>query len=746
MIVYAKSNRETLSDHTENALKVFKSIKGLFPYIPDLCKADNFWKHLFLSVFFHDFGKAATGFQKSLDGINWNYRHEILSAGFVLNLPLPENGKKALALAVISTHYGCNYLSENYRTYGIGGDAGKSRWKVKVEEMKENQDYLYSLIEKISDWSDKYLGEEIILPKNVADVENCKDAIESCLRFMNNDEERDSFISSFPNKSYLLFLRGLTIACDHLASADKKEILPGIQEVYFKLKEANRLNVLRDFQHKMMEISSSAYLAAPTGSGKTDASLLWCQKNQDAGRRVFYVLPYTASINAMQNELKNIFCEEKVGMLHHKADYFVYKSFMEQSYSPEKALQLMKETRNITKKIYRPIKVLTPYQIIKVFYGIKGFEAALSELAGGLFVFDEIHCYDPRTVALIIRSLEELNKIGGKFLFMSATLPKFLRELISKSVDNLPFITLDQTNENEKKLLFQARHRILLLDGEIIEHLDKIKKCLNDTKKVLVVCNSVKRAQEIYDEMRLYSKRRLIHGRFISRDREKIEREISHVNLLVGTQAIEVSLNFDFDVLFTEPAPIDALLQRFGRVNRFGKNKEPAPVYVCKVGSEADEYIYEDRKRVADSLNVLPNEQPLTNQKASELVEEVYREGYNEKEQKEYEHAYTDFDYVVRRLPFFDESEFKEEFFELIKSREVVPIRFQDEYLLLKKEYKHLEAIGYFVPISIEQYRRLYREGRISRINYDTFVDAKYDEELGLMLDKREDHTPSRII
>ena len=38
--------------------------------------------------------------------------------------------------------------------------------------------------------------------------------------------------------------------------------------------------------------------------------------------------------------------------------------------------------------------------------------------------------------------------------------------------------------------------------------------------------------------------------------------------MLVGTQTIEVSLDIDYDICFTEPAPIDALIQRFGRVNR----------------------------------------------------------------------------------------------------------------------------------------------------------------------------------
>lgn len=747
MTIYAKSNGETLVDHTENALNVFESLKRLLPYVPQLCSVEDFWKHLFLGVFFHDFGKVATGFQASLNGQKWKYRHEILSSGLFLNAPLPDKYSKAIALAIVSHHYGCEYLNKNYRTYGIGGSAGEQRWRKKVGEMEQNQEYLYFLMNKLPEWSLKYLGEEIAISLDVAEVRNCKDAMELCVRTIRESEEQESFIGLFPDKSYLLFLRGLMIACDHLASAGKEEILPAIQNIHKKLRTAGRIKEARGFQSKMMNTLSSAYLAAPTGIGKTDAALLWSERNQDSGRRIFYVLPYTASINAMEREFKRIFKgeEEKIGMLHHKADYFIYKNFLEQEYSTEDSLRLMKETKNITKKIYRPIKILTPYQIIKAYYGVKGFEVMLSEMAGGLFVFDEIHCYDPRTVALIVRSLEELNKIGAKFLFMSATLPRFLRELISKSINDISSITLNPAEKNEKEFMDQARHKIFLIEGEITEYIDEMKKQLNNSKRVLVVCNTVKRAQEMYKELKPYAKLPLlIHGRFIAADRERIERELSSASLLVGTQAIEVSLNISFDTIFTEPAPIDAILQRFGRVNRFGK--EPVPVHVFKKGSEADEFIYEDQSRVYKTLEVLPNGEPLTNQRASELVEEVYANGYNEKELKEYNQAYSAYDYVIRHLPIFDESEFKEDFFDLIKSREVIPIKFQEHYLELKHEHKYFEAMGYIVPISIRQYYRLLNENRVSRDGFDLFVDAKYDKELGLLLDENEVDISSTII
>jgi CRISPR-associated endonuclease/helicase Cas3 len=733
MIVYAKSSKESLAEHTKNALSVFESIESLFPYIPSLCGVEDFWRQLFLCLFFHDLGKAATGFQEELEGKEWNYRHEILSAGFALNLNLSNTSNMAVALSILTHHYGCQFLGENYRTYGsIHGEIGKRRWQEKVSEMKPNQPYLFSLFNELPNWSEQYLGERLSLPETIVSYESCKDALELCLKPLING----SLI--FSNKLYPILLRGLTIACDHLASADKKAIREGLHQVYQHLVNAGEIGELKGFQNKMMNLSSSACLTAPTGTGKTAAALLWCQKNQDSGRRIFYVLPYTASINAMQQRLKNIFGEDEVGILHHRANYFIYKSFLEQSYSPEELVKLMRETVSTTKKIYRPIKVLTPYQIIKAFYGVKGFEILLSEMAGGLFIFDEIHCYEPRTVALIAKVTGELNKLGAKFLFMSATLPKFLLQILSKSIVGSSFITLNPNDEVENGILEQARHKVFQIKSEITECVEEIKKHLNSGRKILIVCNAVKRAQEMYISLKLYAQTPyLIHSRFVTMDRERIEKGIADADLLVGTQAIEVSLNFDFDVIFTEPAPIDALLQRFGRVNRFGKSKGPAPVYVFERGSKADEYIY-DQERVTKTLSLLPQGGLLTNQRASELVDELYKEGYSEREQKEYKRAYEDFSYVVQRLPLFDESEFKQDFFELIKAFEVVPIRFQSDYIALKKEKRYLDSVGYLVPIALQQYHRLKREERVVPIGGDLFVDARYSSELGLILDERE--------
>lgn len=141
-----------------------------------------------------------------------------------------------------------------------------------------------------------------------------------------------------------------------------------------------------------------------------------------------------------------------------------------------------------------------------------------------------------------------------------------------------------------------------LLDGSICDYIDEIRDQLPGKERVLIVCNTVKQAQKIYGALKgVKSRSGLLHSRFILGDRERIEREVASLDLLVGTQAIEVSLDIDYDICYTEPAPIDALIQRFGRVNRKRK-KGISEVFIFTRGSEQDKYIY-DAHLVARTLD-----------------------------------------------------------------------------------------------------------------------------------------------
>ncbi|MDZ7899255.1 MAG: CRISPR-associated helicase Cas3' [Arcicella sp.] len=120
-------------------------------------------------------------------------------------------------------------------------------------------------------------------------------------------------------------------------------------------------------------------------------------------------------------------------------------------------------------------------------------------------------------------------------------------------------------------------------------------------RKVLVVMNTVDEVIRVYNELKqeLPENQSLCyHSRFIVRDRQLKEKKIldNEINcdfkLLVSSQVCEMSLDIDYDYLFTENAPIDAIVQRAGRVNRGRDKKKQSEVVIFK-HSEISEKIYD---------------------------------------------------------------------------------------------------------------------------------------------------------
>ncbi len=740
MVILAKED-ETLLEHTENTLKVLGSIKECYPELPQICGVKSLWDDIFYSLFLHDFGKASSEFQDILKHNSkeryWNYRHEVISASFVESLNfLDDYNKFAVALGIITHHKDINTLDDRYKGFYNKSSVEYEIFYNKIHTIEDNFNELNSYFENIPVLSEKYLGKKLKKPSyiNIQDIRPYYvESVGKYLELVDDyqlgfEDEEDPIISI-----YGTFLKGIITTCDHLASA-------GIYNILCASETFNSYNLikenLRTTQKLASDTSGSTFLIAPTGSGKTEASLLWAINNQNKNfsRRLFYVLPFTASINAMYERFKNEFDEERVGMLHGKASYFLYKQINEGSYEDRK--KYVKEIKYLTKKIYKPYKILTPFQIIKYFFGLKGFEIGLSEMANSLLVFDEIHAYDPRTTALILSCLNVLHeKYDVTVLIMSATLPSFLLNMFGEKLGINNIISLPSKELNE-----YTRHKVKILEGSIFEYVEDILNDICEDKRVLIVCNTVEDSQRIYELLNIENSA-LLHSRFILRDRQIIESKLKNLDLLVGTQAIEVSLDIDYDVLYTQPAPLDALIQRFGRVNRKGwEQKTIKTVNVLTIGSKYDKLIY-DEFILEKTINSLKKVDVLYESKIQELLDEVYSEGYNEKDQEIFDTVQHSFNQITESLVPFINNDQNSNFYELFDSIEVVPYKFFNEYneLIEKKEY--YEAVAYTLNISYKQYMIQSKKNNIIKNEDSIFIDVLYDSEIGLQLNNIEEET-----
>jgi CRISPR-associated endonuclease/helicase Cas3 len=494
-----------------------------------------------------------------------------------------------------------------------------------------------------------------------------------------------------------------------------------------------------------------AFLEAPTGSGKTLAAILWALRNRKCGERIFYLLPYQASIEAMADTLEGYFGRENVAVLHARALDYAFREYFEELGEYEAAESYAKAEAELNRLAHKPIKVATPFQLLKWLFGIPRWEIGVSEMVGGLFIFDEIHAYDAHVIALIVEMVRFLKKLGGRFLFMSATFPPFLKELLQEAVgESIKGFALKLQEDSEddwaKLFLSQARHRLRWRDTTLEALLPEIIQAVNEGKRVLVVANRVAQAQEIYRTLRKKVKGvHLLHSRFIRRDRVEKERTIIgslqgkndvDVRVLVATQVVEVSLDVSFDTIFTEVAPVDDLLQRFGRINRYGEHCEGVEVHVAtQFDEERLKHVY-DLERIKATLNCAPKDgTDLTVATSSDWVRNVYRDGWTAKERKRFDQAQRSFSTLLSELrPLKHLDEGREEFRGLFKSIEVLPSALFQEFDSYRQAKRYLLANQLLVPIPLGTFHMLNNAGRLKQLKDGTLLaNATYDFELGLL-------------
>jgi CRISPR-associated endonuclease/helicase Cas3 len=339
-------------------------------------------------------------------------------------------------------------------------------------------------------------------------------------------------------------------------------------------------------------------LIAPTGYGKTEYAFLW-----GSGEKFFYTLPLRAAVNQIYERAKELFGDGKVGLLHSDADVFLLGDGGEG--------QASMKAYDLARQLAFPAIISTGDQFFPYALRPPGYEKIYAIFSYARLIIDEVQAYDPRAAAIVVKFIEHVVWMGGKFLLMTATLPEFVRKELQQALGN---DTLEEINlYEEKKSDFQGiqKHKIRV---ELIENnenefpipdetLAQILDQANLGKRVLVIANTVKQAQDIFNKLynlinknensNLKGKIWLLHSRFTWNDRrereKKIEGEFKNPKssneqvgkILVATQVVEASLDIDADVLFTEIAPLDALVQRMGRVlRRYGPMNPPNEIRV----------------------------------------------------------------------------------------------------------------------------------------------------------------------
>lgn len=541
--------QETIMEHTDKLIENYYILKDIYP---DL---EINWDILYLACLYHDLGKINRKFQNKIERKKQYEKeipHSILSLSFLetkkLKNTYSKNDIKILAHA-IAYHHDRNL------------DYSHKELEIEIENLKdEYKNFSYDKLDKIS--------------------ENIK-IKEIPIKYFNKDriyEEEGIIYYDY------IKIKGLLNRIDYAASADiKVEIENNFLEedlennLLKKFRKENpdaNWNELQKFAIENRE--ENIIITAQTGMGKTEAGLLWIGDNKG-----FFTLPLKTAINAMYKRIKEDILKDnfdnKVGLLH---------SDIKKEYLNEIEYEKFDEYYDKTKQFSLPITISTLDQIFDFVYKYRGFELKLATLSYSKIVIDEVQMYSSDLLAYLIIGIYYISKIGGKFAILTATLPPVFLEILKQDkLDNQQKNIFKKSTLFKEKLKFKEeifindkiRHSLKIIEEEI--NPEFIKSKFNNNK-VLVICNTVKKAQEIFTELNedenIKEKIKLFHSGFIKKDRKIKEDEIlktgkknSKANeIWVTTQVVEASLDIDFDILITELSDLNGLFQRMGRCYR----------------------------------------------------------------------------------------------------------------------------------------------------------------------------------
>lgn len=554
---YGKSDKTFLEEHTRKVMENFYNYLKLYPNKFTLKEQEL----IILACKYHDYGKVNTLFQDYMKTgkkpSHW-IQHGFFSPCFIDKKAIleqyGEEEYRALVTAIFYHHTReCPYFlplkneyKEHYRKY-----------------VKEN-------------------GEQFI-----------KKEIPNRFKLNNLLFEYPFFASCLPPiETWILYskIKGMLNRCDYSASALENTIEESVYEngqtiADIIIKHYPKLRKSQEFA--IQNKDKNIVLIAPTGSGKTEAALLWIGEEKG-----FYTLPLKVASTAIYHRIKdeNNYHYRKVSLLHSDA---LDALIDEKKAKEDNTVKMVYEDYQRMKRLSYPLTICTVDQIFKFPFKSLGQEQFLATLSYSKVVIDEIQMYSSRILACLLVGLSMLIKAGGKFMIITATFPDFFAYLLKKEVGIENYIIKNCAIEDTL-----LRHRISLLEQEF--DYEKIIESAKN-KKVLVICNSIPKAIQVYKQLKEIDNgltKGLLHSHFIKKDRSILEDKILKFNengIWVTSPIVEASLDIDFDELHTEMCSADSLLQRFGRCYRkrsYDSNYPNIYIYDTKNSYIYDEEIY----------------------------------------------------------------------------------------------------------------------------------------------------------
>jgi CRISPR-associated endonuclease/helicase Cas3 len=519
---------------------------------------------IFFSAYFHDMGKATKEFQSTIRNGSKSY-HSLYSASVLVGIEdfdfLEGERYINLLLVIALTHH-------TLLPYGVKD--------VEFNFLNEAEKFFNGYKRSYENYLKKSCGYhfEFEIEK---DIRIELESMETDLQYIKSNHKL---------RMLYAYVSGILNLADWLASARFSNT---VTPITFNTQPSKKefmaylsFDTLREFQDNLSINSNSLLVEIPTGEGKTEGSLLWAINNlYNQHSKIIYTLPTQTTSNKLYERVQNFFDKSECGLIHSSAKIFLEKEYERENGQVD---DIFKSDFLLSKSFNKPVTVSTIDSLLKYFINIGRFNIATKNFLNSVVIIDEIHAYDFKLMGFLKRFFELCEEMGVRVCLMSASIPNQIKKLLG--VENYPLIT-------QKELFEKKANEIFKVDGFLEDNLDSMIGKFEANKNVLIIRNTVKNATQTYRELKKLGIKRedilLYHSTFKKQDRTKKEDLIfkklkeDKPFILVATQIVEVSLDIDFDVMFTDNAPIDSLIQRFGRVNRKKSVERKGECYIYQV-------------------------------------------------------------------------------------------------------------------------------------------------------------------
>lgn len=381
-----------------------------------------------------------------------------------------------------------------------------------------------------------------------------------------------------------------------------------IPEFLIPFEDLFRFNKTRTLQKKIIDISedtnphSMYIIEAPMGEGKTEAALYLAAShltNKNASG-MYIALPTQATSNQMYTRTYKFlrdFCYN-----HSFELYLLHSNSQHQLSSNLSTIGENNGEQPTVQEWFLPRKrsLLAQFGIGTIDQALisvlqtRHYFVRLFGLSSKVIIIDEVHAYDTYMSKLLERLVEWLSSFGCSIILLSATLPEFKKKsLLSAFARNIepekpslyPSITeISKRGTRQYRFDSHSKKRVELFwfDLNSARSITQIRNIMEKDGVVAMICNTVDQAQKLYHLFRADPKfndtdLNLLHSRFTLEHRARLEKSTMEkygkkrtgkASILISTQIIEQSLDLDFDLMISEMAPIDLLLQRAGRLHR----------------------------------------------------------------------------------------------------------------------------------------------------------------------------------